>query len=189
REATVTVLRLLSEISAKDVNHFYDEAERKISVSLPKDAHLLYIAALRYLGQGFEVEIFVDDPSDIELLQKKFHETHEHEYGFSIPDAEVEWVELRAFWEVKAKEWDFPATKSNEQDSGNTAQIWEYPLVDANLETKESLAKYRTRNELRPGTMLKGPAIVTERDATTYIPTGWKVHVTDNGYLRIRKDG
>jgi hypothetical protein len=37
-------------------------------------------------------------------------------------------------------------------------------------------------------TELKGPVIVTEKDATTYFPTGWTGVASQNGYLRIRKD-
>jgi N-methylhydantoinase A/oxoprolinase/acetone carboxylase beta subunit len=33
---------------------------------------------------------------------------------------------------------------------------------------------------------LDGPAIVLEKDATTYIPTGWRATITSKGYLRIR---
>jgi N-methylhydantoinase A/oxoprolinase/acetone carboxylase beta subunit len=36
---------------------------------------------------------------------------------------------------------------------------------------------------------MEGPVIITEQDATTFIPTGWQAHVTDNGYLRIKKIG
>ncbi len=62
---------------------------------------------MRYLGQGFEVEIPVDDPGDTVELGKRFHRAHEHEYGFSMPTAPVEWVELRVAWEIPAPPWGF----------------------------------------------------------------------------------
>ena len=189
REATVTVLRLLSEITIEEAKAYYEEAEKKISASLPEGANLLQIAALRYLGQGFEVEILISDPSDIDTLKKKFHETHQHEYGFSIPEAEVEWVELRAFWEVGAEEWAFPTPDAKEQETEKAVPVWEFPSTEANPDPVESGAKCMTRNSLKAGSSIAGPAIITEKDATTYIPTGWKAQVTDNGYLRIKKDG
>jgi N-methylhydantoinase A len=191
REATVTVLRLLSEITAEEARAYYSEAEKKISTSLPTGANLLKIAALRYLGQGFEVEILVNDPSDVISLATKFHETHQHEYGFSIPEAEVEWVELRAFWEVPGAGWDFPAPRTKEQRADEQVSVWELKQEtnESKVEPIETRAKYVARDILTSGLQIEGAAIVTEQDATTYIPTGWKAYVTENGYLRIKKDG
>jgi N-methylhydantoinase A/oxoprolinase/acetone carboxylase beta subunit len=189
REATITVLRLLSEITPEEARAYYSEAEKKISTSLPEGAKLLRIAALRYLGQGFEVEILVNDPNDIDSLAKKFHEAHQHEYGFSIPEAEVEWIELRAFWEVPAIKWAFPLPGNQEKKNDEQVPVWEFG--QENDETRpelfEAQAKYFDRDSLRTGMQIEGPVIITEQDATTYIPTGWKAHVTDNGYLRVKK--
>ena len=191
REATVTVLRLLSEITPEEAKSYYSEAEKKISKSLPEGANLLQIAALRYLGQGFEVEILVNDPSDIATLEKKFHETHQHEYGFSIPNAEVEWVELRAFWEIGAQDWAFPIPDVTEQENEKVVPVWEFVSEQEAVkpEPLENSANCIVRDFLAPGLQMDGPVIVTEQDATTYIPTGWRAHVTDNGYLRIKKIG
>jgi N-methylhydantoinase A/oxoprolinase/acetone carboxylase beta subunit len=191
REATVTVLRLLSEITVEEARAYYSQAETKISTSLPKGANLLKIAALRYLGQGFEVDIFVNDPTDIVSLATKFHETHQHEYGFSIPDAEVEWVELRAFWEVPGANWDFPQPDSKGKKTDEQVSVWEFRAGQNDLKSEpfETRAKYISRDLLVSGSQIEGPAIIPEQDATTYIPTGWKAHVTENGYLRIKKDG
>lgn len=188
RESTVTVLKRLDEISAEAARAYFAEAENKIIKSLPEGAIFMRIAALRYLGQGFEVEILINDPIDIDMLEKKFHEAHQQEYGFSIPEAEVEWVELRAFWEVAAEGWDFPSTKMKERDPDKLVLVWELPSDKAAPELLESQAKCIARNLLVSGSHIEGPAIITEQDATTYIPTDWKAQVTDNGYLRIKKD-
>jgi len=189
REATVTILRLLSEITAKEAKAYYSEAEKKISASLPEGANLLKIAALRYLGQGFEVEILLNNPTDIVSLATKFHETHQHEYGFSIPEAEVEWVELRAFWEVPGANLDFPLPNTKGQKTDEQVSVWEFDPEQNDVKSKpfETPAKYIPRDFLVSGSQIEGPAIIPEQDATTYIPTGWKAHVTENGYLRIKK--
>jgi len=189
REATVTVLRRLGKINEEEARAYFVEAENKISESLPEGANFLRIAALRYLGQGFEVEILINEPTDIDTLEKKFHEAHQHEYGFSIPEAEVEWVELRAFWEIAADGWAFPSANTKEGETDNLVPVWELPSNEPVPEPLESQAKYIARNFLLSGSHIEGPAIITEQDATTYIPTGWKAQVTDTGYLRIKKDG
>ena len=189
REATVTVLKRLNEISQEETRAYFAEAENKISESLPEGANFLRIAALRYLGQGFEVEILINDPTDLDSLEKKFHEAHQHEYGFSIPEAEVEWVELRAFWEVAAEGWAFPSADTKKQEPDKPVSVWELPSNEPAPEPLKSQAKCISRDLLLSGSHIEGPAIITEQDATTYIPTGWKAQVTDNGYLRIKKDG
>lgn len=189
REATVTVLRRLDEISKEETRAYFAEAENKISESLPEGANFLRIAALRYLGQGFEVEILINNSTDLDSLEKKFHEAHQHEYGFSIPEAEVEWVELRAFWEVAAEGWAFPSADTKKQEPDKPVSVWELPSNEPAPEPLKSQAKCISRDLLLSGSHIEGPAIITEQDATTYIPTGWKAQVTDNGYLRIKKDG
>lgn len=191
REATVTVLRLLSEISTEEARAYYAQAEKKISASLPEGANLLKIAALRYLGQGFEVEILVNDPTDTASLAARFHETHAREYGFSIPNAEVEWVELRAFWEVPGARWSFPLPDTNGQKADEQVSVWELKSEqdEAAPEPFEVRATYIPRDFLVSGSQFEGPAIIPEQDATTYIPSGWKASVTETGYLRIKKNG
>jgi N-methylhydantoinase A/oxoprolinase/acetone carboxylase beta subunit len=67
--------------------------------------------------------------------------------------------------------------------------VWEFPPNEANPDPLEGQAKYMARRSLASGSQIEGPAIISEKDATTYIPTGWKAQVTENGYLRIKKDG
>ena len=77
----------------------------------------------------------------------------------------------------------------NNGDEGETVPTWEYPSVEVSSDPTEKFAKYKTRDQLRSDSSIEGPAIITEQDATTYIPTDWKAHVTSNGYLRIKKEG
>ena len=146
---------------------------------------------MRYMGQGFEVEISVDDPSDIAGLASGFHAAHQHEYGFAMEDAPVEWVELRAAWEIPAEEWDFPPPAESGSHDPKETELWE--LLQSDVGEKRvptvSQARLLQRELLPPGTELDGPAIVLEKDATTYIPTGWKAAITHNGYLRIKSYG
>ena len=144
---------------------------------------------MRYLGQGFEVEIRVDDPSDIQRLEKDFHAAHQHEYGFSMPNSPVEWVELRVAWEIPAQEWSFAEQESGDVPDPFRAPVWESRTDAAGAgRSVRTMAAVYERECLPVATDLRGPVIVTEKDATTYIPTGWTGVASQNGYLRIRKD-
>jgi N-methylhydantoinase A len=195
RESTVTVLRPLKEVSSEDSVAWFERAYQGLSSPPPGGAQLLRTAALRYLGQGFEVEIRVEDSADVGALERDFHQAHEHEYGFSMPGASVEWVELRVAWEIPAPAWAFQEAAFQEAGSvpaGSTGQapLWEYRPVEGTLETLVPAlvnAQVFERSRLPLGAHLHGPAIVLEDDATTYIPTGWTAQTTRGGYLRIRK--
>ncbi len=188
REATLTVLKLIQEIKPGEAVNLFETAYRKLSQAPPVGAEFRQAAALRYLGQGFEVEITVVDPADLEGMALQFHEAHEHEYGFSIPHAPIEWVELRVAWEVPADQWAFP-TSGGAHDETETHKLWELrPERTGALDRIPAQTEAVTvhRRTLSPGAMLNGPHIILEQDATIFVPTGWQAEVTTNGYLRIR---
>jgi N-methylhydantoinase A len=191
RESAITILKPLKEVSPNESVGYYERALKGLSAPPPKDAQILHMAAMRYLGQGFEVEIRVHDPKDIAEMEKNFHAAHKHEYGFSMPNAPVEWVELRVAWEIPAPEWSFPETSAVSDPKPDQAPIWEYQYdighMDARQPAKVNATVYQ-RQHLSLGIKLVGPVIVTEKDATTYIPTGWIGTTSKSGYLRVRKN-
>jgi N-methylhydantoinase A/oxoprolinase/acetone carboxylase beta subunit len=191
RENTATVLRPLQEVTSPDSAAYFEKAYEGLSVKPPDGAQILRTAALRYLGQGFEVEIRVDDPSDVSGLESAFHRAHEHEYGFSMPGAPVEWVELRVAWEIPALDWGFPEATALSDQASRMTPVWEYhhrKELEQGPHPVQVSAQVFGRSQLPPDVDLSGPAIVLEHDATTYIPTGWVAHTTRGGYLRIRKN-
>ena len=191
RENTVTVLRPLQEVSAQDSTGYFEAAHAGLSATPPEGAHILRTAALRYLGQGFEVEIPVEDPANVSGLEVDFHRAHEHEYGFSMPGAPVEWVELRVAWEIPALRWAFPETLSEAERTPAVAPLWEYSHKASEHEPSPQFAEAKVfqRSQLPLDIQIAGPAIVLEHDATTYIPSNWTARMTPGGYLRIRKNG
>ena len=191
RENTVTVLRPLQEVTPPDSVAYFEHAYAGLSAAPPEGAHLLRTAALRYLGQGFEVEIPVEDPANVPGLEADFHRAHEHEYGFSMPGAAVEWVELRVAWEIPALRWTFPETVSMTHQTPAVVPLWEYPHgKESEHEQSPQLVEAQVfqRSQLPLDIQLAGPAIILEHDATTYIPSGWIGRMAQDGYLRIRKN-
>ena len=191
RENTVTVLRPLQEITPQEATTYFEDAYAGLPAAPPSGARILRTAALRYLGQGFEVEIPVEDVANVSALEDNFHRAHEHEYGFSMPGAAVEWVELRVAWEIPAQTWTFPETAATTDHRPSTIGLWEYPRgSDSEHELSPRLVEAQVfeRSQLPIDIQIPGPAIVLEHDATTYIPTGWVARMAKAGYLRIWKN-
>ncbi len=195
REATVTVLRLLAELSPEEARALFEKGYQKLSKSPPPGAALRRAASLRYLGQGFEVEVPVEDPEDLRTLKQLFHDAHRREYGFAQPDAPVEWIELQVAWEIGAEAWQFPEPARRTDLERPTAdlerhQIWERPVIGRELvdwQPVKAPAKLVDRASLEAGTSVTGPMIILEADATTYVPSGWQGRVSAQGYLRLNK--
>lgn len=189
RESTFTVLRPLARVTAQESEAFFKSAHDGLSEPAPEGAGVFQTAALRYLGQGFEVEIPVEQPRDLEDMAQRFHRAHEQEYGFSLPDSPVEWVELRVVWEMPAEDWSFPdAGKTGEAE--RQTPLWELRSGrrGAQQQPVKSAARLLQRGALEVGSHIEGPAILLERDATIYIPTGWRANAVAGGYLRIKRN-
>ncbi|MFZ5809630.1 MAG: hydantoinase/oxoprolinase family protein [Chloroflexota bacterium] len=186
RESALTVLRLLDEMTPQEAELYFTQAAQKLSTRPPQGAQLLRIASLRYLGQGFEVDVNVQEPLDLARLAEDFHAAHEHEYGFSMKGSAVEWVELRVAWEMPVEEWGFPASGEPPADQPRFTPLYERTLQSN--EIQRVTAALHERRKLPSQAVIPGAAVIVEKDATIYIPSGWTGQLTDNGYLRIRRN-
>ncbi len=184
REAVVTILRLLSDISLAELAALQTQATDNLPQAPPPDASLSHTCALRYMGQGFEVDVPLEPGDTPDSLAERFHATHQHEYGFALSDAPVEWVDLRAAWEIAPREWRFPPL-ADSTEPVKPATVWERDSrTGAPLKQQ---AKLWRRRALPLNTILNGPAIIVEADTTIYTPTGWQARVVEGGYLRIKR--
>lgn len=186
RETAMTVLRLLADMTSGEAEQLFAQARQKLSTHPPERAKVFRIASLRYMGQGFEVDVPVKEPVDLTELVSDFHAAHEHEYGFSMVGSPVEWVELRVAWEMPTEEWAFPATVDVQQGSERTVILFERQVGENSY--RQVSAQVYERRRLPEGAVLPGPAIVVEKDATIYVPSGWIAKMTSNGYIRIQRN-
>ncbi len=169
------MLRPLADVD--DAPALAAKAEARLSEPPPDGIELRWNAGLRYVGQGFEVEVDARDPTDVETLAVRFHDAHEAEYGFALRGAPVEWVELRVAWEVPAPTWRFPEPTG----PARTASV---RMFERSGEVEADLV---SRAGLRAGGVVEGPAVVVDPDATAYIPSGWRGQVEPGAVLRVRR--
>jgi N-methylhydantoinase A len=184
REAVVTVLRPVDALTRADIDDLKARAVHTLSAAPPPGVELCWSGALRYVGQGFEVEVSVDPAEDIDAVAERFHRAHEAEYGFALPHAPVEWVELRVFWVRPSTSWAFPAPTGSPNDG--VCRLWERGRDGGPPQAIE--APLVQRSGLAPGRLLQGPAVVVAPDSTAYVPRGWRAEAVAGGYLRVRAD-
>lgn len=130
---------------------------------------------LRYAGQSFELSIPLAQHDDWEQVvattETAFHARHRERYGHAAEGTPIEWVTVRT--RVRGK-----VTKPKAQpiasgrSSSNTAKLGAYqghPIYD--------------REELLAGHKVRGPALLVESFATTWLPKDWHVTVDTFGHM------
>jgi N-methylhydantoinase A len=149
-------------------------------------------ADLRYFGQAFEVRVPVPDgPVDAGLTEATvaaFHDAHQRLYGYSFrddPTQQVEWVNLRVTGVGPIRRPTLsPATPipiPTAPDPAGTRPACFDPshgFVDT--------AIYR-RDDLSPGELIVGPAVVEEYGATVPLPPGFQAEVDRFGNLVVTR--
>jgi len=142
---------------------------------------------LRYAGQGYELRtpldgLFVERMSaaTLDAARMRFDERHAQIHGHSAKDRPVEIVSYRLRLRVEVPKFEqrreeLPSTPTTPPRKGERA-VW----FDSARATVSALYE---RDKLDPGTMLVGPAIVEQFDATTAIPSGW--HATVDGFRNL----
>ena len=135
------------------------------------DVTLDFSADLRYVGQFNEVEVpgfdtGVADTSAWEKLVGRFHRLHDDRFGYSMPHAEVELINLRLSATGATKK---PQTQKHKLGSptADHARKGERP---AWFDNRMTTVPVYDGLALRPGNQLPGPAIIEQPTTTIVLP-------------------
>lgn len=144
---------------------------------------LAFTADIRYAGQSFEIETPLDGlleaGLDVAGVSRAFNAEHERIYGHADLQAALQVVSLRAVISgvtAKPELVRHALVQGAAQPAGHVTS-----RLDGQM---REVAIYR-RSELLPGQTFEGPAVVTQDDCTTVVPTGFSVHVDEYANLRI----
>ena len=178
------------EPSVGDVAAIYDRLEQQASNWLRRESvpesyqQISRSADLRYQHQGWEIT--VDVPAGevtqhiLEDVETTFHELHRRLYTYNLPHQTVELVNLRvtAF--------------------GSLPRPPSYPVAELDAAKPEPRAARRVRvfrsqgfvetpvydrQQLFPGSMIEGPAVIEQRNTTTLLVPGYAALADSHGNL------
>ncbi len=140
------------------------------------------VAAMRYEGQNYELEVTLADGDLDEAgwagLLRRFEEAHERQFGFALPGEPAELINLR----VTATHPE--ARPALRRPDGDNRRDGERPVwFGARGPTSCPIVP---REHLAAGHRLTGPAIIEEIDSTTVVFPGDTVTVDDSGVLALR---
>lgn len=133
-------------------------------------------ADLRYRGQSHETSVWMSPGEGWTALSSRFHEAYHTANGFSRPDEPIELVTIRTTATRKPLlTWESISTAS---PVGNSR------LPDRDL-PDGSRASRVWRPALSPGEEITGPVSIEEPEATTWIQSGERARVLEDGTVEI----
>jgi len=126
-----------------------------------------YSLDLRYHRQGYELNVPWDQSSPAESLEA-FHRLHQQRYGFSDPARPIEIVNLRLRMTVRAEPYE-PRRQKPVPGDGSAACYAEREIF---FDGEFRHSRLYRREQLVPGDIVEGPAMITEYTSATIIPPG-----------------
>lgn len=145
-----------------------------------------YWADMRYRGQEYTLTVPVqsaDEPATDtfrDTLADRFHQAHHERFGHSNPGAPTEMVTLRttAFGEVER------VTHARATTARGSVAAESRDIVFDGTGVAGQVVR---RADLRPGARVDGPALVLEQTATTVVPPGWSLAMSEFECLDITR--
>jgi N-methylhydantoinase A len=178
----------VSDLAVSDVEATYgalvDAAAERFAGSGVERIDHIRLARFRYAWQDNDVEVIVEgtvfDETALDRAVKQFHEQHLFEFGHSNAEDRVELVAvgLEAYGVLTSE------TAGVEPVVQGGTELTEHREVYFKGTGRVPTAVY-LRATLAPGTVIAGPAIIEEREATTVVIPDTTVRVDDDLNLLI----
>jgi N-methylhydantoinase A len=167
------LLRLVHELNGADLEAIFATLERAGRENLREQGARDEAIVLqrtydaRYPGQSFELDI--EHAGDVDAIASAFHRKHEARYGYSVPEEDVELVNVRltAIGSLAAPP---RFTGGDGERSGQPSAARDVWIGDAFVRTP-----VYQRNDVRDGQTIAGPALIEQYDTCTYVPPSWHV--------------
>jgi len=191
------------------VSGHYAELEKLAAAALdaegfaPADHEYRRSADLRYYGQAYEVRVAAPDgpvtPERAGSVVEAFHTAHEQLYGYCFrdkPEQQVEWVNLRVTGVGPIRRPELRPLGDGD-GRGDSDRHRDGDPVRARTGTRgvcfDTAEGYRDtpiywRPHLRPGAVLRGPAIVEEYGSTIPLHRGFTATVDRLGNVIVTRE-
>lgn len=184
-----------SSVDLTELTSHIDKLESKarqkmLLEKIPEDQIIFHKKAdMRYLGQGYEIEIpfpdTIDSPEKFKQILESFHDIHKKAYGFSHPADEVEIVYLRLSAVHKVSKPKFNRYEAGSADASKAFSSQR----DVFIKGEFMKTGIYDRSKLKTGHEIKGPAIIEQFDSTTLILPGHVCRVDEYLNLIISRQG
>ena len=189
-DASVTRLLRLDEAAPGDIAAIYAQLEARLAEDLARlpeasEPEFRRFAYMRHTGQGFEIH--VDLPAGrigegyIDACEAAFRAAYKARYRTEDPASAVEGVDW-ALAAVVPGSRDVSAVEADARPIGEPPGMRRAWFPEAGGMTETAIWR---REAIGPDTLIEGPAIVEDAEATTVIPPGDRARLGPGGHLLI----
>ncbi len=150
----------------------------RVVAALPGTPQLLASLDLRYAGQSYEIEVPLGLPVSTQHLDASvgaFHAAHSQRYGYQAKERAVECVAVRIRGSIPSG-YSNDARMEVRPSTTDTLRPTNWRSVCMRRVRPETVPCYE-RNLLRPGHLLKGPALIFQYDTTILLRHGWTARI------------
>ena len=185
-----TVFQLQGSVDADRLNRELDGLEAELRGWLERDGvptgDVEVIRALdcRYVGQGYELRVTLDDGPFTDEALDQFHVLHEREYGSAYGDP-IEIVNARVTAIGRRPALESLPVSSGSLDEALVGENEGVFRVDGSLQALQT--RFYDRSLLPVDETIPGPAVVFHLDTTTVVPPGWNARADSSGNLILTK--
>jgi N-methylhydantoinase A len=160
-----------------------------VAEGFARDAAVLHRRLdLRYVHQGYQLTVDVParelTEDDRPAIRAAFDALHRQVYGQSAEGEEVEIVTFRLSAEIAVDRFAFPVLSARRAGAARTGTR---PMYNVNRRGFVDAGVY-AREQLSPGEMVAGPAVINQFDATTIVLAGQRARVDSYGTLTIEEE-
>ena len=191
-----TVLSQDIEHDPDELGRRYAEMEAEALLQMDREGlpeqrvNLVRLADVRYLGQGFELEVPLAGgrlgASQVAEMVESFHRAHRARYGYDDPEHPVEIVNLRLLAVAKLPSPHLPEAPLN--GTVNPAVALERRL-EVYFNGQFLSAASFNREKLNPGDTVEGPVVIQQLDSTTLVLPGQRASVDSYRNLILDRSG
>jgi len=180
------VLKRLDEVPDQFFEETWERMTKEAMANLNRTTETVRIRMsksvdVRYLGQGFELEIQAPAHFDRSSLRELFEEKHEAVYGYRHVGEPLEITALRLTLTVAIEKPSLSRTARGDLQTRpeSIRKVWcsgrwyDTPIL--------------WRNNLLSSYAVEGPAIIEEYDSTTVVSPGWKCAKDEHDCLLMER--
>ena len=157
------------------------------------------VVELRYVGQGHDLRIALDDGPLARdhgaALKARFEERYRDVYGLTIDGLDIQSVSWSVTVSTEAPPASLAAARRPPFSRASKPALRSAPsssarqsrrIYDAELGEILNCPVY-TRFELAPGTEIAGPAVIAEDETSTYVPAGFSAALNTFEYIVMER--
>jgi len=171
----------------KVMKEMYDEAFDIVAGATSEKIMETRRAFMRYVGQGYEIAVPVPiqkiTEAHLPVLRESFEVSYRRLYGRIIPGLEVEvlsWTLTLSSPSSSLGASCIEAEQDNDLLSDTTVEMFD-PFQKTMVQSR-----HVSRESLRVGDVVHGPALITESQTTIVVPTRFQAEVSERADIILR---